>query len=213
MKRMDGISIGALGLSAVATALVYERLPERIATHFDLHGQPDGWMARPIGAWFLPVFGLVIWAIVRYARELLPRREKERLDAGKAALVSSFTAIFLAALQIVVIGYALSPSMSVLRPIWAIAGVMFVALGLVLPRVKRNAIVGIRTPWTLSNDENWARTQRVGGYAMVIGGVLAAISGMSGGAAGTIVALVCLIGSAIVPVVYSLVLARRIDQA
>jgi uncharacterized membrane protein len=98
-----------------------------------------------------------------------------------------------------------------MRPIWAIAGVLYMALGLVIPRVKRNALVGIRTPWSLASDENWARTQRVGGYAMVIGGVLAALAGMSGGVVGTVVALVFLLGSAVVPFVYSLVLARRLD--
>ena len=65
---------------------------------------------------------------------------------------------------------------------------------------------------TVSDGPFMESKEHVGGYAMVVGGVLAAIAGMSGGAAGTIVALVFLIGSAIVPIVYSLVLARRMDQ-
>ncbi len=213
MKRMDGVSIGVLGLSAVTSGLVYERLPERIATHFDVHGEPDGWMPRAVGAFFLPVFGLVIWAIVRYARSVLPKKEQQRLDAARAALVASFTAIFLAAIHVLVIAYAVLPGISIMKPLWAMAGALYVALGLVMPRVKRNAIVGVRTPWALASDENWARTQRVGGYSMVAGGVLAAIAGISGGAFGTVVAIAILIGSAIVPAVYSLVIARRSDQA
>ena len=39
-------------------------------------------------------------------------------------------------------------------------GALFVMLGLVMPRVRRNPWVGVRTPWTLASDENWARTHR-----------------------------------------------------
>ena len=81
-----------------------------------------------------------------------------------------------------------------------------------IPRIKRNPVMGVRTPWTLTSDENWARTQRVGGYSMVLGGVVAAVFGVLGGTAGGVVALVAIFVSALVPAAYSLVLARRQDQ-
>ncbi len=211
-KRADGLAVGALGMSAAVTALVYDRLPERMATHFDLAGNPNGWMPRAVGAWFMPVFGLVIWAVVRWARSILPASEKRRLDEGKAALVASLTAIFLAALHVLVLWVAVVPGVSLMRPIWILAGGLYVALGLILPRVKRNAIVGVRTPWTLTSDEIWARTQRVAGYAMCAGGVAAATAGALGGVAGGAVAIACLLVSGLVPVIYSLVLARRLDR-
>jgi uncharacterized membrane protein len=77
--------------------------------------------------------------------------------------------------------------------------------------VKRNPIVGIRTAWTLRSDENWARTQRVGGYAMVSAGLVTVVAGGLGGIAGSVVSLVALIGAGVVPVIYSLVLARQLD--
>jgi uncharacterized membrane protein len=91
-------------------------------------------------------------------------------------------------------------------------GAMFVAIGLVMPRVKRNPLIGVRTPWTLTSDENWARTQRVGGYAMVASGLAAALFGVALGDAGVVVALAFVLAAAVVPIVYSLVLARREDR-
>ncbi|HSO40475.1 MAG TPA: SdpI family protein, partial [Labilithrix sp.] len=107
---------------------------------------------------------------------------------------------------------AIVPGASIARVIWLLLGGFYVALGLVLPRIKRNALMGIRTPWTLTSDENWARTQRVGGYAMVGAGVVAALFGTLGGTTGGAVAIAALLVGTLVPAAYSLVLARRQDQ-
>ena len=40
--------------------VVYDRLPERIPTHFDATGNPDGYMERSIVSWFmLPLVGTI----------------------------------------------------------------------------------------------------------------------------------------------------------
>ena len=212
LSRWDGVAVLSLVCSAMMTVAVYERLPDPIATHFDLHGQPNGWMPRAMGAWFAPVFGLALWLFVRFVPKVLPASEKKRLPDGQLALVSSLTALFLMAVHALVLYVALVPGASLMRPVWLLLGAFFVALGLVLPRVKRNAFVGIRTAWTLTSDENWARSNRVGGYSMVVGGIGAALAGILGGATGGVVAIAFLLGSALVPAVYSLVLARRGDQ-
>ncbi|MBS2012988.1 MAG: DUF1648 domain-containing protein [Deltaproteobacteria bacterium] len=212
LSRWDGVAVLSLVCSAMMTVAVYDRLPDPIATHFDFHGQPNGWMPRAMGAWFAPVFGLALWLFVRFVPKVLPASEKKRLPDGQLALVSSLTALFLVAVHALVLYVALVPGASLMRPVWLLLGAFFVALGLVLPRVKRNAFVGIRTAWTLTSDENWARSNRVGGYSMVVGGIGAALAGILGGATGGVVAIAFLLGSALVPAVYSLVLARRGDQ-
>jgi uncharacterized membrane protein len=53
------------------------QLPSRVATHFDGHGQPNGWMSRAAHLRFMAVFGLAfplfVPAIV-YASRFLPDR-------------------------------------------------------------------------------------------------------------------------------------------
>lgn len=212
VSKWDVVSVLSIAASAVMTVAVFDQLPDPIATHFDLHGQPNGWMPRAVGAWFAPVFGLLLWLFVRFAPKILPSAEKKRLPDSQMALVASLTAMFIVAVHGLVLYVAIVPGASLMRPIWLLLGAFFVALGLVLPRIKRNAFVGIRTAWTLTSDENWARSNRVGGYSMVIGGTGAALAGILGGAAGGLVAIGFLLVSALVPAGYSLVLARRRDQ-
>ena len=212
MRRMDMVSIGVIGLTSALTAAVYDRLPERVATHFDLAGNANGWMPRAMGAWFVPAFALGLWAFVRFMPRVLPKTDQKRLGDSSAPLVAALTVLFLAALHVLILYVAIVPGASLARAIWVVLGAFYVALGLVIPRIKRNPVMGVRTPWTLTSDENWARTQRVGGYSMVLGGAIAALFGVLGGTAGGVVALASIFVSALVPVGYSLLLARRQDQ-
>lgn len=211
IRRWDVLSLASIGGAAAASAALYSALPERVATHFDIHGNANGWMSRPWAATFMPAFALVLWAIIRLAPRVLPRADEKRLTPDIVALVAGLTAIFLAALHVVILRFAVAPGTDVTKAVFVLVGPFFIGLGLILPRVKRNPIIGVRTAWTLRSDENWARTQRVGGYAMVVAGLVSVLAGGLGGAAGAIVAILGLILAGIVPVVYSLVLARQVD--
>ncbi len=211
-RRMDMVSLGVIGLTAAVTAAVYERLPLRMATHWDLEGNANGWMSRAMGASFAPLMALGLWAFIRFFPRVLPKTEKRRLGDAASGVVAMLTAVFVSAVHVLVLYVAIVPGASLSRVIWIVLGAFYVALGLVLPRIKRNALMGIRTPWTLTSDENWARTQRVGGYAMVVGGIVAAVCGVVGGPTGGLFAIAALLLSAVIPAGYSLIFARRHDQ-
>jgi uncharacterized membrane protein len=125
------------------------------------------------------------------------------------AFVAALVAAFMSIVHGIILYVALVPGVPVTKIVLVLTALLFVALGLVMPRVKRNPILGVRTAWTLTSDENWARTHRVAGYAMVMGGVAAALATLAGGTSGAVLAVMCVIASGLVPVVYSLLLARR----
>lgn len=212
LSPWDAVSLLGMIAAVIATWTVYDRLPDPIPTHFALDGTPNGWMSRPYGAWFMPAFTLLMWGIVRGVPAILPKKEKRRMTPGSVPLVAMLTTIFLAAVHVIILYVALTPHVDVTRLVCIVMGLFFIALGLIMPRLRRNPLIGVRTPWTLTSDENWARTHRVAGYSMVGGGTLGILCAMVGGIAGAIAALVCILGSSIVPTVWSLMYARRVDQ-
>lgn len=50
-------------------------------------------------------------------------------------------------------------------------GILFIAIGNYMPKVKRNYTMGIKLPWTLNSDENWRRTHRFGGICFIFMGL------------------------------------------
>lgn len=56
-------------------------------------------------------------------------------------------------------------------------GAMFLLIAGALPRIRPNWWVGIRTPWTLSSEQSWNRTHRLGGQlAVLVGGLIVVLS-------------------------------------
>jgi uncharacterized membrane protein len=49
-------------------------------------------------------------------------------------------------------------------------GIILIIAGNILPRLRPNSAMGIRTPWALRDERVWTRTHRAGGYlAMLFG--------------------------------------------
>jgi len=50
-------------------------------------------------------------------------------------------------------------------------GLLFFYIGILCEHLRRNWFIGIRTPWTLSNDKVWEKTHKIGGRLFKIAGV------------------------------------------
>ena len=91
-------------------------------------------------------------------------------------------------------------------------GALFSGLGLMMPGIEQNRWVGVRTPWTLADEANWALTHRLAGWTMGIGGAVAMLSGLVlSGAVAFWVAFTAIVIGSLLPVLGSWVIhtARR----
>lgn len=211
MKRYYPLLLAALG--ALASAAVYSRLPGSIAVHWDLDGNPNGWMPRPVGAFFAPVFLLVMGQLMR----LLPRTDPRA--AERASLPGAYETIIAAALLLIlachgiVLAVALGYRVPIARVVPALVGALFVAMGRAMPRLQPNWWYGIRTPWTLSDDRVWARTHRLAGFSMTAAGVVTIAAALLLPASlGLPVLIAAIVAAVIGPVVYSYLAWRRLPS-
>ena len=62
------------------------------------------------------------------------------------------------------------------RVVCAMVAVMFILLGNLMPKFKSNFFTGMKTPWALSNENVWNKTQRLGGRLFFFGGLVILIS-------------------------------------
>jgi len=59
-------------------------------------------------------------------------------------------------------------------------GLLFLFLGYLLRKAKRNWFIGIRTPWTLSSDRVWDETHRLGSVLFYVCAILALAGSLFG---------------------------------
>src|SRR5262245_13485353 len=85
----------ALPLTALQFMSVWDRLPARMASHFDVNWRANGWMARETSFWFavgLVAFLLMVFTVVSYAARATHAPEKFSWALlGFSYLVIAFT--------------------------------------------------------------------------------------------------------------------------
>jgi uncharacterized membrane protein len=205
-RELGGVVVG---LMFVVPALLWSRLPERIPTHWNLRGEVDGWSDRWPGA-FVPAFiALALWVLMPVLRRVDPRREHyERFDSTFWLWVNGMV-LFMAVVQAMVLLAALGHAVDVGRVILALLGVLFTVIGNVMPRIRSNWWMGIRTPWTLADERVWRGTHRVAGWSFVAGGLVALLSMVLPLGVRAPVAIGALLLAGFVPAIWSFVLWRR----
>ena len=165
-------------LQTLVGVLLWDKLPDRIATHFDMNSQPDGWSSKAFTVFGMPLILLALhWICLEVS--CLPGEQKAY---GKKLRYVMFLTVPAVALLMTVLcyGYALGSSFHVGRVVMPFVGVIFVIVGNYMPKVRRNPTLGIRLPWTLMDDENWDKTHRFAAPIWVLGGLLLIVLGLIG---------------------------------
>ena len=140
--------------------------------------------ARLMVAFTLPTTALVIYVLFRSLWM------HDRVRSGNGAFESTYRAIVLRALlfvfglhALVMIGLtgasdAVGLRVSAGRAVVVLLGVVFVAIGNLLPRTRPNVALGVRTMRTLTDTQLWQQVHRTGGYATVGLGIVIAVTGL-----------------------------------
>lgn len=189
-SRADIVSIALVGAQLAASALAYGRLPDRVPVHFDLHGVADGFAARPFGAFVLPVSAAAIGLFVRAMPHTLRGEARVRALGSPIAEVTALVIGLFAGLHFVVLDTALRGAPRTGPALGLVLALFSLVLGLLMPKLRRNGLAGIRTPFSLSSDEAWQRTHRVGGMLFVVAGLVGLVAVAAGSVAGAVAPLV-----------------------
>lgn len=67
-------------------------------------------------------------------------------------------------------------SFDIYKTLFIALGVMMVIMGNIMPKVRMNSYLGLRTPWTMKDENSWKKCQRFGGIVLIIQGLLLIIS-------------------------------------
>lgn len=177
-KKWMLLSVALCLLPTLAGIVLWDALPERIATHFGLHGEPDGWSGKGFAVFFLPAMLAALDALCLFGTSRDPKAQRQSRELQK------FFLFFVPVLSAYVMGliYLTALGHTVKMDFWMslLIGVVFLFVGNYMPKCRRNHTMGIRVKWTLASEENWNYTHRIGGFCWVVCGVLVLIGGLAG---------------------------------
>ncbi|MBQ4551498.1 MAG: SdpI family protein [Clostridia bacterium] len=177
-KKQFIISTLVIFLPMIAGFLMWNRLPERMITHWGAGGEADGSMGKLAAITSIPGFIFVMHLFCLFMTHLDFNNENQ----SPKALLIAYWAMPLTSLYagIMVLGTAMGSTFQPMNWLNLFFGILFILVGNYLPKCRQNGTIGIRLPWTLADEENWNKTHRFGGYTFLIGGLLLLLSSFLG---------------------------------
>jgi len=165
-------------LPILAGLILWNKLPDQIATHWGAGGEVNGWSSKAFAVFGMPAFLLAMHWVCILATLADP---KNKYIARKPfRLVVWIIPVISLLMSFIIYATALGADIRVDMIVTLFMGILFIAVGNYLPKCRQNYTIGIKLPWTIHDEENWNRTHRLAGRVWTIGGALILLTALIG---------------------------------
>ncbi len=194
-------------------AVIWEELPQTIATHFGLDGKPDKFGSKneilmiPV---ILSVIGIPMYFIMRNIYRIDPKKKYAATTSSVLSKMAMVLIVLLCAVSLFILYWTLKGKTTGLPVFFCGMGLFFAYIGNLMHSIKPNYFAGFRVPWALENEENWRKTHQLASKIWFAGGLLLAVISLLLNDKLLIgVFLAGIVLMTLIPVIYSYTLYRR----
>jgi uncharacterized membrane protein len=201
-------------IPAIYLAIVWQKLPEIIAVHFDLSGKPDRFGNRKeliMMMLILTAMNIFVYFMLTNIHRIDPRKQAVE-NKSRLQKIAFGVVVFMSAIIVIITDSSLKGSLQFsTRYILAAVGILFAFIGNYMYNIKPNYFAGFRLPWTLEDETNWKKTHIIASKLWFGGGLLVAALVIA--IPSPLIALIVFFSitaiMAIIPIVYSYRLFRN----
>lgn len=194
-------------IPGIYLAIIWNKLPETIATHFDINGHADKYGSKNQVV-FVTILLTVIAALIYFFLPLVYKIDPKKTAVKNKAVLQKLAiviALFMTFVNCVLVNSSEKGGISLdIRLVFAGIGLMWCIVGNYMHNLKPNYFAGIRLPWTLNSEENWRKTHLLAGKLWFAGGLLLMLLSLFTSKYVSIVAFVSVtLITIIIPCIYS----------
>ena len=187
--------------------LLWDQLPEQMATHFDSYGNPNGYSSKlfAVTTCYLICLGAhIVCAVITSAD---PR--KSNISQKIYRLVLCICPVVSIYCALAMYGYALGYTEFAGGWTWILLGMIFIVGGNYLPKCRQNYTIGVKLPWTLADTDTWDYTHRLSGKTWMIGGILMCLTAFQRSVDPVVVNVGIMCVAVAIPVIASYIYYRK----
>lgn len=217
MKNKKWLYFILMLLPLAVSLIALPFLPSQIPAHYGADNQVTRWGSK-YEALLLPLltilFGLFMMLMARYAA----KQEKSGGSNEKAVVITGLCSLLLFNLMNFYFLYTdfhqvenLSEvPVDLFSLVFLCLGIFLILCGALMPRLKNNSIIGLRTGWSRKNDITWEKSQKFGGVTFIISGFcMIAASLLTNGTACFLWSMAILLADTVISVWYTYRIAKR----
>jgi uncharacterized membrane protein len=157
----------------------YPKLPHWMASHWNARGQVDSHMSKNICLFIIPAASVFVMLLFAGLSRVDPLQKNFRRFRVFNDIFLFLLMAFLFAVQIFIITWNLGFKIRINFLMPVLLSILFFGLGCIMGKVGPNWFIGIRTPWTLSNERVWRKTHlcsailfKLAAAVMLFGGMM-----------------------------------------
>ena len=179
MKTKKTVYFILMYLPLVVTLVALQYLPDKIPAHYGFDNQVTRWGSKyeallyPIATVLMGYFLLVM------SRVAAKQEEHGENNKNVTIIVGILLLVLFNALN----GYSLytsfhkvenlsSVSLDISQLVFGIMGMLMIVIGNIMPKLRMNSMIGLRTHWSMKNEVTWKKCQRMGGISFIVGGII-----------------------------------------
>lgn len=198
-------------LPILAGLLLWDRLPDQIATSFDFAGVANDYSSKTFVVFGLPLFLLAMQWFCFFASCADPKRHNLASSKLFTLILWIIPAIEIF-LEVGVYGIALGMEINIAKMMYPFLAVVFMLIGNYLPKCRPSYTLGLKLPWTLADEDNWHRTHRLAGPIWMFCGALMLVCPFLPARLAMVFMIGMILVMTCIPTVYSFLLAKKKGQ-
>ena len=204
------LSTTLLTLPFVLIAFFWGQIPDTIPTHWNIDGEADDFGSKS-SLFILPIVNIAVFLLFLVIPKIDPKKTFSQFGKTYRILVSAILGLLFLVFCVVLLMALGIVNDSTNLILYLVIG-LFLIIGNYLGKVRPNYFLGIRTPWTLENEEVWVKTHRLGGKLWVIASIVMLLASfIAVGRAFAILFGIYTVIIAVVPIVYSYLAYRQLN--
>lgn len=179
MKKKKIVLYILMFLPLLVTLIALPFLPEQVPAHYGFDNQVTRWGSKyetliyPIATILMGTFmlGMAKWSAKQ--EENGQNNEKVLIISG-IVTVAMFNAtnMFMLYTDFMQVENLSDVTPDLYRIICGFLGVLLIVIGNVMPKLRMNSVIGLRTTWSLKNETTWKKSQRFAGITSMFAGVV-----------------------------------------
>lgn len=162
----------------LGTSLFLSVMPDTVPLHYNF-----AWEVDRFGSKYEFLIMNLITLVLTYILLITAKDQgkKEQKNSEKIlVLIAIYSVVFFSVIQFFfqykTLNYTNKPlSLDTLKFITLMIGLFQIVFGNIMPKLRRNSFIGLRTSWSMANDDVWQKSQRFAGISSVVVGILVII--------------------------------------
>lgn len=175
MRKSEIAALAIVLVSFLTGVYLYSRMPENMASHWNISGDVNGYIPKFWGLFLMPALSFVLFLFFLVIPKIDPLKQNiakfRKYFDGFVVLVI----LFLFYIDLLTISWNLGFRFNIIQVLIPALSVLIYYSGVVIENSKRNWFIGIRTPWTMSSDEVWKKTSERGGKLFRIAAIISLV--------------------------------------